>query len=174
MKVERFVNKHTEWMMLLNLLVVLLLAGACQPIQPRPAAQADTQSAQEQFVAAAMALEQAYQDEDLEKVIAFYADDATSFAPGFPADAGKEAIKMAYQGFFDAYDIQRDFQLASVDMAGDFATRTGEWTQVLTPVDGGEPITEVGRCVIAFKQVDGEWKVAWEIWNTFEPSVGAN
>jgi ketosteroid isomerase-like protein len=59
-------------------------------------------------------------------------------------------------------------------MAGDYATRTGEWTQVLTPTDGGEPITEVGRCVVAFKKVAGEWKVAWEIWNTFEPSTQTN
>ena len=52
-------------------------------------------------------------------------------------------------------------------IAGETATRTGEWTQTLTPTDGSEPIVETGRCVLGFKKVDGEWKVAWEIWNTY-------
>lgn len=161
-------NCIRKWSLLMLPLILILMSG-CQPIQPRAAAQSSPSTGEEEFVAVAMALEQAYQDEDLETVVAFYADDAISQAPGYPTDVGKEAIRTAYAGFFDAYDIQRDFELADVDMAGDFATRTGEWTQVLTPADGSKPITEVGRCVIAFKKVDGEWKVAWEIWNTFEP-----
>lgn len=155
--------------LMLVLLLFGLLLSACQPIQPISAeGHAITDAEQDAFIATAMALEQAYQDEDLEAVIAFYADDAISHAPSFPSDVGKEAIKIAYQSYFDAYDLQRDFKLTEVDMSTDFATRTGEWTQVLTPTDGSDSITEIGRCILGWKKVDGEWKVAWEIWNTYD------
>lgn len=157
---------RTRSLWILVLPVVLIILSGCQPIQPVAAAQSKA-TGEESFIEVAMAFEQAYQDEDLEKVISFYADDAISRAPGFPTDVGKDAIKVAYESFFDAYDIEREFQLAGVEVLGDHATRFGEWTQVLTPVDGGEPITEVGRCIVAFEKVDGEWKVAWEIWNTY-------
>jgi hypothetical protein len=39
---------------------------------------------------------------------------------------------------------------------------------VVTPVDGSEPITEIGRCVLGWEKINGEWKVVWEIWNTYE------
>jgi ketosteroid isomerase-like protein len=147
----------------------VVVSGAAEHTHATSEAQASTLSEREQFIKVAMDLEEAYQQEDLERVISFYAEDAISQAPGFPSDKGKAAVKAAYQAYFDTYDIQRDFHLASVEIAGDYATRTGEWTQVSTPTDGGEPITEVGRCVLAFKKVDGEWKVVWEIWNTYEP-----
>jgi ketosteroid isomerase-like protein len=163
-------TKFTVYLLALCLVSALLLA--CQPIRPEAVVQADsgTNAAEEeaQLIEAALALEEAYQNEDLERVLAFYADDALSHAPGFPTDVGKEAIKTAYEAYFDAYDLQRDFQLAGVEVNGEYATRTGEWTQVLTPKDGGEPITEIGRCVLGWKKVNGEWKVVWEIWNTYK------
>lgn len=84
-------------------------------------------------------------------------------------DMGKEAIKASYQAFFDAYAFERDFKLAGIKIEGNTATRFGEWTQVLTPKAGGDPITEVGRCIVGFEKIKGEWKVVWEIWNTYEP-----
>jgi ketosteroid isomerase-like protein len=168
-------TRYTKWTgVVLTLWLVSALLLACQPIQPQSAGQASALSAEEQFIQVAMELEEAYQQKDLARVVSFYADDAISQPPGLPNDMGKEAIKVAYQALFDGYNIKRDFHLANVDISGDFATRTGEWTQVLTPIDGGEPITEVGRCVLGFKKVDGEWKVAWEIWNTFAPSTQTN
>jgi ketosteroid isomerase-like protein len=153
---------------ILTLWLVGALLSACQPIRPEATMAQAALSEEEQFVAVALALEEAYQSEDLEGVLAFYADNALSHAPGFPTDVGKEAIKTAYEAYFDMYDLQRDFQLAGVELRGDYATRTGEWTQVVTPVDGSEPITEIGRCVLGWEKINGEWKVVWEIWNTYE------
>lgn len=168
-------TRYTKWTgVVLTLWLVSALLLACQPIQPLAAVQASALSEKDQFIQVVMDFEEAYQQQDLARIVSFYADDAISHPPGFPTDMGKEAIKVGLQAFFDAYDIKREFRLANLDMAGDYATRTGEWTQVLTPTDGGEPITEVGRCVVAFKKVNGEWKVAWEIWNTFEPSTQTN
>ncbi len=147
---------------------VLLLTTACQPIRPESAMAADADAEEQQFLAAAMGLEEAYQQADLARTISFYADDAVSQPPGYRTDLGKDAIAASYQAFFDAYKMKRDFKLADIKIEGDTATRFGEWSQVLTPKAGGETITEVGRCVVGFKKVNGEWKVAWEIWNTYD------
>lgn len=129
---------------------------------------ADPAAEQANFVEAALALEEAYQAEDLETVVNFYAENAISYAPGFPSDVGQEAIRGVYQDYFETYELTRDFQLVDVTINGDFATRTAEWTQILNPRDGSETITEVGRCVLGWQKVEGEWKVIWEIWNTYD------
>jgi ketosteroid isomerase-like protein len=87
--------------------------------------------------------------------------------PGFPVSTGKEAIEADLRAFFDEFDLEREFTLVDYEVTGEVATRTGEWTQTLTPKAGGDPIVETGRCVLGFKKVGDEWKVAWEIWNTY-------
>lgn len=154
--------------MALWLLVALL--SACQPIRPAAAMETAALTEEAAFTKAAIGLEEAYQAEDLERTVNFYADNAISQPPGFRTDVGKGAIRASYQAFFDTYELKRDFKLAGIKIEGDTATRFGEWTQVLTPNAGGDPITEVGRCVVGFQKIDGEWKVVWEIWNTYEPA----
>jgi ketosteroid isomerase-like protein len=161
-----FLNKR-----LVGFVVVLCLGAgllsACQPVRSEAALANAALSEQEQFTKVAMGLEEAYQAGDLDRTIAYYADDAISQPPGFPTSRGKEAIKADYKAFFDTYNFTRDFKLAGITIDGNTATRLGEWTQVLTPKDGSAPTTEVGRCIVGFKKVDGEWKVAYEIWNTY-------
>jgi uncharacterized protein (TIGR02246 family) len=160
-------TKFAGFVLMLSLVAALMIA--CQPIRPEGAqAQSAGPSEEEQFIETALAMEAAYQDEDMERVAEFYAEDAVSHVPGLPADVGQEAIKAAYQAFFDTYDLERDFELTDVKLSGDYATRTGEWTQVLTPTDGSAPITEIGRCVLGWEKINGEWKIVWEIWNTYE------
>lgn len=165
---------HSHLTKLIGFTLALWLGGlfltACQPIRPEAAIQADASSDQDQFIQAALGLEEAYQQEDLERTLNFYADKAVSQPPGFRTDVGKEAIRASYQAFFEAYELKRDFKLAGIKIEGDTATRFGEWTQVLTPKDGGDPITEVGRCVVGFQKINNEWKVVWEIWNTYAPA----
>jgi ketosteroid isomerase-like protein len=158
-------TKFTSVVMVLWLVTALI--SACQPVRPVSELQAAAQTEEEKFLEAAMGLEEAYQRGDIDAVVDYYAEDAVSHAPGFPTDAGQEAIRIAYQSFFDAYEMDREFELSGIEMQGDFAIRHGEWSQVLTPKDGSEPITETGRCAVAFQKIDGEWKVVWEIWNTY-------
>lgn len=152
------------------LLLVLPLLTACQPIRPITEVQAVSRSVEEEFTKAAMGFEEAYQQADLDRTIDFYTENAVSQPPGYRTDVGKEAIRASYQAFFETYDLKRDFKLAGIKIEGDTGTRFGEWTQVLTPKAGGDPITEVGRCVVGFQKIKGEWKVVWEIWNTYEPA----
>jgi ketosteroid isomerase-like protein len=156
------------------LVLIALILGACQPIVVQPVSVAPEQDAaaqqkleEEQFVEAAMAAEHALQSGDVDRLIEFYADDAVSMPPGVPAMTGKEAIAADIRFFYDQFGLEREFELVGYEVTGDYATRTGEWTQTLTPKAGGDPIVETGRCVLGFKKVGDEWKVAWEIWNTY-------
>lgn len=151
---------------IITLLVTLILSAcivADIPISPTDATQ------DEQFRETVMALEAAFQSGDVDQTIEFYAEDAVSMPPGFPASVGKEAIDADLRYFFGEYDLDRDFTLVDFEVTGETATRTGEWTQTLTPRGEGDPVVEVGRCIFGFKRVDNEWKIAWEIWNTYEP-----
>lgn len=124
---------------------------------------------EEKFVEAVWANENAFQAGDVDRIIEFYAEDAVSMPPGFPVSAGKEAIEADLRFFFDEFVLEREFTLVDYEIAGDYATRQGEWTQTLTPKAGGDPVIETGRCTLGFKKFGDEWKVVWEIWNTYEP-----
>jgi ketosteroid isomerase-like protein len=80
---------------------------------------------------------------------------------------GRDAIEADLRFFFDEFELEREFGLSDYEVVGDYATRLGEWTQTLTPAGGGEDIVETGRCMLGWSNTDGEWKVVWEIWNTF-------
>jgi len=157
----------------IGLLACLVLTlSACAPVAPPASAsggQAASAAEVEQFKKHVLEEEQVFQSGDVNRIAEYYADDAISNPPGVPVSTGKTAIKADLQAYFDTYAMKRDFKLISVDVAGDYATRYGEWSQTLTPKAGGDPVTETGRCVLGWKKVNGEWKVAWEIWNTYEP-----
>lgn len=171
-------NRSNRFIIISVIVLVALLVGACQPIEVQPGNVAPEQEAaaqqgveEEQFVEAAMANEHAFQSGDVDQIIEFYAEDAVSMPPGFPISNGKETIEADLRFFFEEFSLDREFTLVDYEVTGEYATRTGEWTQTLTPKAGGDPIVETGRCVLGFKKVDNEWKVAWEIWNTEEPAA---
>ena len=124
---------------------------------------------EDQFREAVMATENAFQSGDVDRIIEFYAEDAISMPPGFPVSIGKDAIEADLRFFFDEFALEREFTLVDYEIAGDYATRWGEWTQTLTPKAGGDPVIETGRCTLGWKRFGDEWKVVWEIWNTYEP-----
>ena len=148
--------KHNDLFKLvavLALLAMIVLTG-CVVVTPaavtagEPAVTKDVVTEAEleaQIEEAVWVYEEAYQAGDMERVMALYTDDVVSLPPGFPKTEGKADLEAGFQEFFDAFTIERDFELVDVDVFGDTATRLGEWTQTLTPKDGGEPFVETGN-----------------------------
>ena len=167
---------HANRMFTIVALVALILS-ACQPIVAQPKGTALVQDAaaqkaadQQEFLQFVMDVEQNGQSGDVDRIMEDYADDVLSLLPGRPA-MDNAALRADWQAFFDTYTLERTFKLEQYTVAGDYGTRIGSWTNVLTPKAGGDPIVEVGRCVLGFKKVDGAWKIAWEIANTYEPEA---
>lgn len=147
----------------ISVLLVLLILAVYQLVIA-PVSEADKGK---EFVETALAYENAFQSGDVDRIIDFYAPDAVSFPPGYPTSEGREAIEADLRWFFGEFGLARDFTLADYEIVGNYATRLGEWTQTLTPKTGGDPIVETGRCMLGWKKINGEWKVVWEIWNTY-------
>jgi len=120
--------------------------------------------AQKEFLQFVLDTEQADESDNVDRIMANYADDVLSLPPGRAA-MDKTALRADWQALFATYKWQRTFKLQEYKLVGDYGTRIGVWTNVMTPKAGGDPITEVGRCVLGFKKVNGDWKIAWEIWN---------
>ena len=127
------------------------------------------EASERKFVDTVWAFEEAFQASDVDQLIEFYASDAVSLPPGLPASVGKETIEADLRWFFAEFELEREFDLVDYEVAGTYATRLGQWTQTLTPRSGGDPISEIGRCIVGFEKVRGEWLIVWEIWNTYEP-----
>lgn len=102
-------------------------------------------------------------------VAQLYAPDGAIMPPGAPKAQGPEEVEkvwsslMAMPGFgltFKADDI-------AVSSAGDMALDRGTYRlQMGSP---GAPIQEIGKYVVVWRKVGGEWKVAADIFNSDGP-----
>lgn len=146
------------------MLLVLFLAVAWPTIAQAATVNAAAPS-EEALEAAVWAYEEALEAGNVEQLLAFFVEDAFTLPPGEGAVVGKEAIAEYMTGFFDDNELDREFKLISYNVSGNYATRLGEWTNVLTPAGGGTLDVEVGRCMFGYEFDGEEWKVAWQIWN---------
>jgi ketosteroid isomerase-like protein len=155
---------------LLILLGVLLAAVTLVGCAQYPASAAET-AKDDRFLEVVWEYENAWQANDVDATIAYYAEDAISLLPGLEMIEGKENIEADMRLFLDMYELEREFELVDYTVAGTYATRLGEWTNTMTPKDGGDVIADRGRCIVGFEKIDGEWKVVWEIMNIIESTI---
>lgn len=152
------------------ILTLWLVSGwlvACQPIQAESTkTQTSNLSAEEQFKQVVLAKEAAYYANDLDQYLAFFSDDTVSMPPGARPTVGKAALATDMREFFSQYKVSGHVTLMSVEVHGDYATRTLQAWDTWTPKAGGDVVTQTGSCVAGWKKINGEWKLVWELWNT--------
>jgi ketosteroid isomerase-like protein len=161
----------------LLLLAMIFISGCYFEVPQSMAAVepvADPQALEEEVKTAISAYEVAYESGDVEQIMNYYADDIISAPPGYPLAQGKEAVEAGYREMFEAYTLDRDYEILEMDVDADSASRLMAWTNVWTPLADGETITEVGHCVIDYEKIDGEWKMVREIWNMEEVLLDAS
>lgn len=173
-------------------LLLALVVSACQPITAQPAqavpeaAQEITESvvidgvgpstaedpeqaaAEDEFRAVVLAREEAYYAEDYETYISFFADDVIALEPGTPEISGKETVAEGIKGFWEAYDTVGELTLKRIWVSGNLGTRYAEWEDIVTPADGGKQIRQLGRCIVVWEKIDGEWKIVSSILHFIE------
>ena len=81
---------------------------------------------------------------DLDKTVAFYADDAVILPPNQPAVTNKDGIRNLWKGFLDSF-IDISWKTARVEVAksGDMAVLTG--TYQMTMKDGSKDNGKIAR-----------------------------
>ena len=142
-----------------NCFLMLLLAAACvsgcskQSIANFAGEEAAIRAADAKWLAAAQA-------HDLERILPFWADDATIFPSGAPAISGKAAIRQYVSGAFATPGFSITWQTDKIEVSGsgDLAYSTGT-NHITFNNSESKTIVADNRAVVVWKkQADGSWK----------------
>jgi ketosteroid isomerase-like protein len=115
-----------------------------------------------------LAWDEAFNTADLERLMELYNENAVSMPPGLPALEGKAAIEADFQWLLDNFTAQHQTTIVDLEIADNLAVEQGQYTMMLTPNDGSEPINEVGKHIVVRRKTGDTWQVVREIWNTDE------
>ena len=115
---------------------------------------------------------QAAQGRDVDRVVSFWADDATVFPPGRPPVVGKAAIREFVAKSFQTPGFSISWKTTGVvvSRSGDFAYGTGTNRVTFSGPDGRE-VTVEGKAVTVWRrEPEGVWKCVIDIWNDVSSS----
>ena len=139
-------------------------------------AQSDTRAADERVIReAGIAWWKVTVAKDLERTVAFYADDASMFPPNAPVATGKEAIRAVWSQLFTTPGFAISGQTTKVEasLGSDLAYEIGIY-EFTMPDPAGKPVMDRGKYVVVWKkQADSSWKAIVDIFNSDLPAPAA-
>lgn len=106
----------------------------------------------------------AYNAKDAAKLASLYAEDAVVMPPNEPMVKGRSAIRAMLEKDFKEGNVSLKITPTHSAITGDSAHEVG--TVAVTLPDGK---VSNEKYVTLFKRVGGEWKIAYDIWNTNAP-----
>jgi len=103
---------------------------------------------------------------NLDGFVALFTDDAVQMPNNDPIVVGKNEIRSRAEDNFANNTMKLTDTVKDIKVSGDWAIVRGNFTNVITPKDGGADVTEVGKWIAVYqRQSDGSWKIYSEIWN---------
>jgi len=124
------------------------------------------QTVEDEIKAAGLAWEEAYNNGDVDGVVAMHAEDAVVMPPGFPAVVGGDAVRADAEAFFSEFETDHATEIHQIVVEGDIAIERADYTDMLTPKAGGDPIADAGKHIVVYRRgSDGDWKILFAIWN---------
>jgi ketosteroid isomerase-like protein len=159
---------RSKWLFLLVVVLALVFA-ACQPVMPESvvvAQSATDEGALEAARAASAAFGSVYGQGDAAAVAALYTGDAMVMAPNSEIITGEEDITAFWQGAMDAGVTVFQTVTEEMEVLGDTAIERG--TAQLFLADGTS--VETAKYILIWKEVDGEWLLHRDIWNSNLPA----
>jgi len=110
---------------------------------------------------------QAAQGRDVERVVSFWADDATVFPPGSPPVIGKPAIREYVAKSFQTPGFSISWKTTGVVVShsGDFAYATGTNRVTFSGPDGRQAAVQGKAVTVWRREPEGVWKCVIDIWN---------
>lgn len=109
---------------------------------------------------------------DAAAIAQLYTDDGAVMPPNERAAVGRESIEQWWNSSMQmlGFDLTFETDQLVVSQAGDMALDRGTYRLAATPPGG--PINDSGKFVVVWRKVDGEWKVAADIFNSDGPAAG--
>ena len=155
--------------------LALLLVAACQPKAETPEQaqariDAETSAVRAVIDTAGAAFATHFNAGHLDIVVQYYSDQGRVMAPNAPASVGKEAIKA---GLTPMLAMKPELKLTPEMVAanGPLAVERGVYTISFTPPGAKAPVTESGKYLVHWHNVDGKWLKVDEIWNSDQPAM---
>jgi ketosteroid isomerase-like protein len=146
----------------LSALTVLLLVDGCASGTSSDSDRASLLRTDQEWAAVAS------EGKDIDKIVSYWADDATVFPADAPVVKGKAAIRQFVEDSLriPGFSITWRPDQVVVSPSGDFGYTTGE-NQITVPSSDGGVMTIRGRGVAVWrKEPDGTWKCVIDIWNS--------
>jgi len=109
---------------------------------------------------------------DVDRIVSYYADDASVFPPNAPIVKSKDEIKKLWSGLVGApgTSISWETTTAVVAKSGDIGYTSGTYQHSMNGPDG-KPISDKGKYVTVWKKdAAGKWKVITDIFNSDLPA----
>jgi len=111
---------------------------------------------------------------DVELYLSRFTEDVVAMPPGIPTEIGIAQLRASMEGLFGAYDLELPYTVQEVVVPGDWAFARSTFVFSLTPKEGGETATFIGKELDIFKrQADGSWKLYIECYNYDAPPPAA-
>lgn len=105
-----------------------------------------------------------------EAVAALYTDDVLSMPFDAPTITGIKAQEESLKSLLEQNPGAQHHTLVDEIITRDsISIERSRYTMAYTPLGTGKQINETGRHVMCRKKINGQWKIAWEIWNTDKP-----
>jgi uncharacterized protein (TIGR02246 family) len=106
---------------------------------------------------------------DAAKLAGLFAEDAVFMPPNLPAEKGPKAIQQWHEEAFKDMTFKATITPTASEVSGDLACVRGEYAlKPQRPANAGSGETR-GKYVDVWKRVNGEWKLAWQIFNQNHP-----
>ena len=122
------------------------------------------------------AFEEAYREaidrKDIEGILQFYSPDLITVTQGEPIQYGKDWLRPLMQELYQEYDFHEEFKLDNIKIIGDRVVATLQYSQKMTPLQGGQPVIQTGKGVCVLKKSDsGTWQFEWNSYSPDDPQT---
>jgi uncharacterized protein (TIGR02246 family) len=156
-------------------LIAAAALTACQQVetteQMHARMQMESDSARVAIEARGVAFAEATNAGQADAVAAMYADDAVLMPPDMPAVTGRDNIRATFAAMMAQMPGMRlAFEVQDVSANGPLAVERGAWVITTTAPDGTSSEMR-GKYLVAWHRIDGEWMLAWDIWNNDAPML---
>jgi ketosteroid isomerase-like protein len=106
--------------------------------------------------------------QDIEGLVSKYTEDVCFMFPNMPMVQGREALKMAFKGVFDAGVKEINLEVNELIDAGDYVIERSTYRQKIQP-PGMDVIEDVGKYVVVWKKTPEGYRAYWDIINSDLP-----
>lgn len=109
---------------------------------------------------------------DFDALLNLYVDNSIRMNQNEPIHIGKQAILSSFQTFHEQNDENWENTIVDVIITGEYAVVRGTYTGYFIPKQTGKKVKAEGKWVsLRQRQVDGSWKIVYDIWNSDFPEV---